>query len=647
MRFRIVSFITLLCAAYVTAGGVLADAPAATTQDGRLERARRYVEQSERYLHHSKLRRGMKGYGLSVFEGTKIAKFDVEIISVMTKWGPHQDAILARLSGQGLEKSGVVQGMSGSPVYVEHEGKDKLIGAVAFAFFAQKQAICGIQPITQMLVLRDAVPDSAAPETAGGGTTGTEHLHRLLQADTKGVLELIRPDRAAHASLTGSAAPRLTALKTPIMTSGVAPRCIRRAGELLEPLGFVPVQAGAVGGIDAREIESVKLEAGAVLSIPLVTGDADFCAIGTVTEIINGCVLGFGHSFFGEGDIAFPMGPGYVHTVVPGILESFKLSSTARITGVLTRDEYVGVAGRVGVAAPMIPMTVTIDWTSKGRKETLNYKICRHRVLTPLLAALLIESSAWGWSEPPELHTVRHSVELDLGELGRYSTSDISSGMDVWNAVGDCIRVVSAMLDNPLGKPAHIESINVSVAIEQGDKSGAILKLKLDGNVYRPGDSLTGVVVVKPFRAPRATLRVRFELPSDLPEGRYTLTACDGLRALQQFRREKPQRFDPRTVPQLLESLRNVVAPVGDRLYLRLPVPRRGVAIRGRELIDLPESKGRILVEAEPLDTHQFSETLVREVQTPYVLMGSASAAFEVKIHPQETFMRNGRNDTK
>ena len=126
--------------------------------DNVLNAAAELVRRSDRYLHHDRLRRGMKGYGLTVLAGTKIVRFQVEIISVVTQWSPHQDIILARLSGQGLEKTGIIAGMSGSPVYVKDpaDGKDKLIGAVAYGWSMQKEPLCGIQPITQMLAIRVA-----------------------------------------------------------------------------------------------------------------------------------------------------------------------------------------------------------------------------------------------------------------------------------------------------------------------------------------------------------------------------------------------------------------------------------------------------------------------------------------------------------
>jgi hypothetical protein len=95
----------------------------------------------------SQVKPGMKGVGKSVFSGTATQDFSVEVIDVMPKVWPRGDLILCRLSGQGLEESGVIAGMSGSPVYIE----GKLVGAVAYAWAFAKEPIAGVTPIEQML----------------------------------------------------------------------------------------------------------------------------------------------------------------------------------------------------------------------------------------------------------------------------------------------------------------------------------------------------------------------------------------------------------------------------------------------------------------------------------------------------------------
>jgi hypothetical protein len=133
---------------------------------------------------------------------------------------------------------------------------------------------------------------------------------------------------------------------------------------------------------------------------------------------------------------------------------------------------------------------------------------------------------------------------------------------------------------------------------------------------------------------------VEFKLPEDLPEGNYTLTVCDSYKEIEFQKREMPHKFDPRTLGELFQSIQQIVKPQADHLYLRLPLGREDLAVRHRELPDLPESKAQILRQTTQMDIHRFSEALVRSVPTQYVLSGSASAGFEVQERPKETILR-------
>jgi len=628
-------------------------ASAAGEADERLAAARRLVERSDAYLHHSKLRRGMKGYGLTVLEGTTRVRFGVEIVSVMKKWGPHQDVILARLSRQDLDKTGVISGMSGSPCYIRHEGKDKLIGAVAYRFaIAQKEPMCGIQPITQMLAVAGRATGQAekpktrpatAPATrrADRGPAWDRFLAAVLDPTKRDFSRLAMPDYARRSS--GGSGAGLRPLLTPLAISGAGERTLDVLRSALGPAGMMPVRVGGAAAADAARADR-ELVPGAAIAVPLVTGDADFSAVGTVTDVTDGRVLAFGHSFFADGQVAMPMGPAYVHTVISGVLESFKLSSTLGITGTLTRDETVGVVGRLGPGPAMIPMTVEVRWDdasgAKPQIQRYSYRLVRHRWLTPLFVGLLGGQAVWGWRNPPELHTVRHSVEIDFGPAGLYKAQNVTAGRDVTPAISDATRPVTAMLNNPLGPPAEIKRIALKMHIQRGVRYADILQLKLDGSIYRPGETVTGKVVIRPFRAKKRQLPIRFELPDDLPDGTYRLTACDSTAAVTALRREKPHQFDPKTVPELLEAIRRVVEPQATRLYLRLPLPRGGLAIGSRELPDLPGSKRAIIESAGKLDTRAFRSATVRSMATELVLSGSAEGRFRVQAEPTETLIR-------
>ncbi len=630
--------------------------------DERLAAAERFVEASEKYLHHSKLRRGMRGYGLTVLVGVEPVRFEVEIISVMTKWGPHQDVILARLSKQNLEKTGIIAGMSGSPCYVRHEGRDKLIGAVAYGWFASKEPICGIQPITQMLAISGVVPIAKppAPKTQPVTAPATEPATQAAAQEAAGwqmppelLAVVLDPRKRDFSQLAVSArsSPRaaeatwqLAPLLTPLTVSGLSSRTRTRLADLVQSAGLIAVQAGGVASAEAKAAAGAKLVAGGAISVPLVTGDVDLSMIGTVTDVVDGRVLAFGHSFMADGELALPMGPGYVHAVMPGLLMSFKLSSTLKITGTLDRDERMGVAGQLGPPPQMIPMTVEIRWLDLPGEEAYTqrcvYNVAKHHFWTMVLAAMLTQDGVWAWRDPPELHTIRHSVEIDFGELGRYQTSNVTSQMNVLAVASDVSRPLFAMLHNSLGTPPPVKSITVKMQIERGSRKASILKLVLDGRVYRPGDTLTGKVIFRPHRKPRQELAIQFALPRDLPDGTYRLTACDFLNSTSAEKREMPHRYAPRTVEELLASLQRVVAGRANRLYLRMPIKRGGLALGTKELPDLPESKKLILKEAEKLDTRSFTRTLVRSVASEYVLGGTASAAFEVQDKPTETLIR-------
>ncbi len=611
--------------------------------DSRLAAARQLVQTSDRYLPISALRRGMKGYGLTVLVGTELVRFDFEIISVMTKWGPHQDVVLAKLSGQNLEKTGVIKGMSGSPCYIRHEGKDKLIGAVAYGWQGQKEPICGIQPIVQMLAAAtQSKPGSTSSPSATGGMQGSQaaFIARVLDPYERDFLQL--PQLASMASFGDT---QLQPLILPLSVSGLSARSIDRLGDILRPCGMAPVQAGGVNASAAESVADAKLEPGGAIAVSLVTGDADISATGTVTDVVDGRVLAFGHAFMGAGDVTLPMGPAYIHTVISNIMSSFKLGSMLKITGQLDSDEMVGIAGQDGVAPPrMIPMTVeVVRSNSPGAAENrqlYSYRIALHRHMTTIMASILTMDAARGWASLPEHHTVRHSVVIDFGKLGRYESQNVTSGMDALMVMSDISRAMSAMGNTPFGPPADIQRITVKMHIEPVSRKAVILDFKLDGRIYRPGEAVTGKVTIQPFRKDRQKLDVSINLPAGLPDGKYTIEATNSTSAAAANRKEMPHLFKPRTTAGLLASVQRIVSFRANRLYLRLPMTRGGVAIGDKELPDLPESRRGILLEAKILDTRSYTRAKVRPIETEYVLSGSATASFQVQAKPAETLVR-------
>jgi hypothetical protein len=661
-----------------TAAPGRADAPQAQTQpaaaepatmpaceaseaDGRLAEAARYVQASEQYLHHDELVRGMKGYGRTVMSGTEIVTFEVEIVSVMHKWGPHQDVILAKLSGHGLEKTGIIAGMSGSPVYMPgKDGKFRMVGAVAYGWQFQNEPLCGIQPITQMLAVGEGVtvncagarPDAPATQPAGklasaqraapGGRSAPQaFLKNVLGAQKIDFASLAQPRHLRQASAEAAdpvtAGPQLRTVATPLMTSGLGRRTLGLMTRDLAAGGIVPVQSGGVGGALAGKLsdEDKKLAPGSAISVTLASGDADITGVGTVTEVIDGRVLAFGHSMLGQGKLELPMGPAYVHTVVSSNLSSFKLGSTLGVTGALDTDEQVAIAGDIGRTVRMIPLEIVVSGPGKGRSQKFSYEICQHNYLTPALVRYMMVDAAMGWHDLPELHTVSYEMDIDFVDLGRYSTSNVASGRGIDTAISDAARPLFALLHNPLGEPAKVEKIAVRIDITPEDRSAEIVDLRLDGKTYRPGETVTGRLVVEPFRKDRTEIAVSFKLPDDLPEGTHTLAAVDASSDLMLRQMEMPHLYEPRTTEALLAALNDVVTRRGDELALRLALKEGGIAIDDRELPELPPSRAAVLRESAQGNVQNFRRALVRRHKSDYVLSGAATAGFEVVDEPQ------------
>ncbi len=610
--------------------------------DPDMSPAERLVRASDRYLHHSRLAPGMRGYGLTVLSGTKIERFGATVVSVLRSWYPRQDVILCRLSGLGLEKTGVISGMSGSPVYMRDpaDGKAKMIGAVAYGWSFQKEPICGVQPIVQMLAIAGApvggpggpqtAPSPASAGTGGPSRTLDEALVQTMLNPRKVRFSDGAPGRGREGAERG--AGELSPLATPLMISGATDRTLRRAEEFFAPAGFLPVRAGGVAGAEAEAAAGARLAPGMAVSVPLVTGDGDWAGVGTVTDVIGDYVLAFGHAFNAEGAVELPMGPAYVHGVIPRVWTSFKMGSTLKVTGAVTTDEYTGVGGRIGRQAETIPVTIRVCWGEQ--EKAYRYRVVRHRRLTTAMCIFLLGESIYAHRELPRHHSLRYDVEVDFGALGAYRAANLSSGRGLSDVASDLERPVWGLMNTELGPPAAPKRIDVTVRIQPVQTTAAILDLKLERNSYRPGQTVRGQVTLRPFRRARVVRPVALELPDDLPDGRYTLTVCDAYAMLDTRRSDVPHRYKPHTVEEFFDALQRVVRPRTDRLYVHLPLPDGGLAVRQQELEHLPGSLAEILARAAPVDSVRYRRRQVAEVPVEHVVSGSAEATFEVRKHP-------------
>jgi hypothetical protein len=609
------------------------------------------------YMAPSEVKPGMKGFGRTVMSGTDIQTFNVEVISVMRNaFYAKQDVILVRCSGLNLEHSGIIGGMSGSPCYIRDEqGRERMIGAVAYGWSFSKDPICGVQPITQMLEVaevRKPKPDSRPAESSKPATGSAEArisggiplenwiakaVGEPIPADSR-LAALNRPDAVP---LTAKASPTadvegLRPLDTPVMVSSLSKESMAFLDKWFRRYSLVPVAAGGPSGQAGIDAEKVRLEPGSALCVAMMTGDITMEGLGTCTVVIGDKVLGFGHQMFGEGAIELPLATGFVHTVIPSVARSNKMGGALKIVGTLWGDEATAISGIVGRTPAMIPLEVVIN-DIRG-KQVYHYNV----VLEPQISAVLLTSgmmeSVYAHNSPPRDHTIRHSIEVDFGDLGIYKASNVTSDRGISEPAIDLQYPVETLLNPPLAQKATVRSARVEITIEDTSQSATIYAASLPKTVYKPGETVTANVRWSHYRKDPLFTDASYglKLPDDIADGDYELLLCSAAGQLSAMRSEKPYLFRAETLAEALTAFNLLGSFPGDRLYMRLNLKRGGVAYKQVEMPDLPASRRRILADAKlTADLSSYSEALVAVHKTDFVVGGRYSAPIQVRRHPE------------
>ena len=316
------------------------------------------------------VRAGQHAIGKTVFQGNKIEEFQVEILGILENVGPRQNVILARLSGGPLAETGVMQGMSGSPVYIN----GRLVGAVALAFNFAKEPIAGIRPIEEMLAVNGTAASRTAPEP---------------RAVRREVPMSAIPLSAAplSASLGGIENPAgsLVEIATPVSFSGFTSGTLERFAPELKKLGMEPRQGISSGGpLPPKLGNPAQLRPGDMISVDLLSGDLTIGAEGTVTAVDGKRIYAFGHRFMSVGETELPFARAEVLALLPNLAASFKISTAREWMGTITQDRSTSIYGELGRKAETVPVAITVK---DGRRAPLAYhmQLVNDRVLSPFI----------------------------------------------------------------------------------------------------------------------------------------------------------------------------------------------------------------------------------------------------------------------
>jgi hypothetical protein len=531
--------------------------------------------------------RGAKGYGLSVFAGTEPVRFDVEILGVVRNMHPDTSFILARLSGQGLEKSGVIAGMSGSPVFVGGQ----LAGAVSFSWAFASDAIAGVTPIGPM---RDLTKLSPQAPIRSAAVDQSPTLQQLVTGTLPVTLLDERLRDLAPKLVTGAASGlQWTAAGFGDTTRGA----LERALGPVAPAGKSPHLATELGP-------------GSAVAGVLVGGDLQLTVTGTVTERRGENILAFGHPYLGLGPIDVPMAPAEIITVVPSRSSSFKLANIGPVVGAFSEDRLAGILGKVGRQARTIPVdiriaTATLDAGDASRSKLppietdreFHVELAEIPLTTPTLAGIsLLEAMdvARHQSGNQDL-AIEARLELDGFEplhLERHFTGSSAA----INAAIYVLSVVSFVLNNQSEEVA-IERLAVDVTQSSEPRTVSLIAAHPGERSVRPGDEVPLRLELRRYRGETFHHNVTVELPDDLPAGPYYLFIGDG--GTIDGARLTMEPNEPDDFRESLALLRALHRPTDLVVLGVLPSP--GLVVDGRTLPRLPGSVRSIWSASGPL----------------------------------------------
>jgi hypothetical protein len=599
--------------------------------------------QSAKFMSVDEVRPGMKGYGKTVFQGTKIEQFDVELIGVLKNSGPKQDMILARLSGGPLARTGVIAGMSGSPVYID----GKLLGAVAFSFPYATEPIAGIQPIEQMMGLLDQ-KNAPAPRRIAEGSIGTggmgilpaesptSFIYKQLRRLEEGtpLSQLLLPQSFMSGPFSASTGtPSLARISTPLFVSGATPAALQQFAPFFNEFGFTPVQGGGGGSAAAlAPATPSKVEPGSSINVELIRGDLSWSANGTVTYVDGNKVYAFGHPNLTIGPTDVPMSAGYVLSLLPNLQNSFKLAVPLDVVGSFQQDRSTGIAGTLGTASKMIPVNLSVN-SSLNTVNKYKFEIAADRYLTAPLLNFVVFNTITASERALGEMTLSISGQIHLKDQEPVNIGNVFSS----DANGPALASVAAV--GPIqylllsGDGVQIDKIDLEVTSIDHKTNAQLERIAVNKPEVAPGETVTLTAYLRTTTGATVIEQYPVQIPASTPAGPLQLVAGDGTTVTTLDIRRAPAGV-PTSMKQVINELNKLRK--NDRLYIKVVSSEPGVMIGGEEFPSLPPSMAALLNtdRSSSRNVSGLPNSTIREYELPqskYVIQGQRTLNLTVK----------------
>lgn len=599
--------VVILSAVIVFLG--LASRPARATDDTAAHKALKQTQ----IMTVDQVHAGMTGVAYTVFQGTQPEAMGVEVLGVLKNLnGPKSDVVLVRLKGEKAEYTGVVAGMSGSPVYID----GKLLGAIAYRIGQfSKEPIAGVTPIQQMLEINEF--DSSIP----------------VQGSAAGARPVV-PEKTSGPGVPDTApvqgfAQYLQPIDAPFVFNGFTENAIRQFAPNFAAAGITPVMGvGSASGAKQPE----PLVPGSAVSAILVRGDMDVAATCTVTYMDKDHLLACGHPLTQYGMVDMPMTKANVIATLASPLNAFKIINTTEPVGAFVQDRKTGIMGRFDRDPKMIPVTLSIHGPS-GPKE-FHYEVLNNARLTPLMMMTTVFNALMGMNQYGEETTYRMNGRIQVNGYPDVRLANMFSPVDsqptavaVAMALGDHF---GRIYDNPYEAPS-VSGVKLEFDLERDRHSAVLENARTDVTEARPGDEITIEAVLRPYRGDRIVRRIPVRVPTSVAKGTLRILVSDA-ETLDRARHVSPSAGRGLDLNSTIELLNK--EHLNDHLYISLLESNPQATVEDKVMPAVPLSVMNVM---EGLRATQqmvvFNESAVNESSTPvgYVVSGSQVISLTIK----------------
>ena len=526
----------------------------------------------------SQIQPGMKGVAYTIFEGDRIEKIDLVVLGTLhNALGPKQDVILVQLIGEKVEHTGVVAGMSGSPVYFD----GKLAGALSLKLGVfTKEAIGGVTPIENMLDVEKAAAFPATPIPGATPTKPASIAEERIALPESYARQLSVPTSAGSGQF-------LVPIETPLVSTGLYPETIAQFGKQLSAWGMTMM----AGGTAAPSPEDAQIKPGDMVGMELIRGDLSIAPGCTVTTVVGDRVLACGHPIFGFGAVALPLTRGHVILTLASSMASTKIMSTGGLIGTLTQDRLTAVMGKLGAGPPMIPLDVHLV-TPSGEKN-FHFEVIESPQLTPLLVALatfngIVASPAYGEGSTLAMDgsiMIKGHSPVRLEDLFAPADVPVPTGFFVATSVQSAF---ARIYSNPYELP-HVEQIQIRVTTMPERRIATIDNAWVEKSEVRPGETVAVKVQLRPYRGASFIQEIPVTIPAQSARGTLQLVVSD---ADTLNRNVQILTGNAQTQLPGLEELINLInrSRQNDRLYATLLQPTPTLLVEDKEMPNAPSS---------------------------------------------------------